>query len=608
MSDPKTPGSASRLIVDGAPIAFEAGDSVLSAMLRAGQRPSAGGCLCMEGDCGHCLISVEGVAYVRACQTRARAGLLVARHPAAGYPAMPDEQQAGPIVGMRHAHCDVVVIGQGESGSAAAGHARAAGAEVVTLDAGAGQEVIGIYPGPLVVARLSDGSGMLSVHPRGEIIVATGAAEIQPVATGNHLAGILTSRAAMLQTRAGVPLGKVVAVGTPPAGIDMRQAEGELLRFEGETTVTAVVTRDADGVEHRYACDTVSVGLGLHPRAALARMGAGLNVRAVGGAARESDIPPCPVAGVLCACANVQVSDMQSVWERGFTELELVKRATLAGTGACQGMGCVPHIRSFLAERGGVLQAPFTARPVTRQITIGEIAAGAYHAAAPRSALDAEHRALGAKMERVGGWWRPWDYGAPLEEYWAVREAVSLGDVSTLGKMLVSGPDALALLEHLYPTQVSTIKTGRSRYALLLDDRGYVLDDGLISKDSDTRYALTFTSGGATTAELWVRDWAESLGLNVRILNQTYSHGAINVTGPLARQLLARAGLKKPPGYMAHMQAKVSGVPCRVYRLSFTGELSYELHHPAEHSVALWRKLMALAPIWASSHTAWARY
>ena len=507
---------APRLIVDGALIAFEPGDSVLSAMLRAGQRPSAGGCLCMEGDCGHCLVSVEGVAYVRACQTRARAGLLVARHPASGYPAMPDGQQAGPVVAMRHLHCDVVVIGQGESGIGAAGHARAAGAEVVTLDAGAGQEVIGIYPGPLVVARLTDGSGMLSVHPRGEIIVATGAAEIQPVAPGNHLAGIVTARAATLLARAGVALGKVAAVGALPEGVAAQQAEGTLLRFEGESTVTGVVTRDADGVEHAYPCDTAAVGLGLHPRAALARMGAGLNVRAVGGAARESDIPPCPVAGVLCACAKVQVSDMQSVWERGFTELELVKRATLAGTGACQGMGCVPHIRSFLADRGGVLQAPFTARPVTRQITIGEIAAGAYHAAAPRSALDAEHRALGAKMDRVGGWWRPWTYGAgtagALEEYWAVREAVSLGDVSTLGKMLVSGPDALALLEHLYPTQVSTIKTGRSRYALLLDDRGYVLDDGLIARDSDTRYALTFTSGGATTAELWVRDWAESLG------------------------------------------------------------------------------------------------
>jgi sarcosine oxidase subunit alpha len=197
-------------------------------------------------------------------------------------------------------------------------------------------------------------------------------------------------------------------------------------------------------------------------------------------------------------------------------------------------------------------------------------------------------------MERVGGWWRPWSYGDFMAEYWAVREAVSLGDVSTLGKMQVSGPDALELLERLYPTKVSTIKPGRSRYVLLLDDRGYVLDDGLICRDSDTRFTLTFTSGGSTTAELWVRDWAEAWGLDVRILNQTQALGAINVTGPLATQLLQRAGLDNPPPYMGHMNATVAGVLCKVFRLSFTGELSYELHHPVEDSVTLWRRLFSL--------------
>jgi sarcosine oxidase subunit alpha len=197
-------------------------------------------------------------------------------------------------------------------------------------------------------------------------------------------------------------------------------------------------------------------------------------------------------------------------------------------------------------------------------------------------------------MDRVGGWWRPWTYGNFLEEYWAVREAVSIGDVSTLGKMLVSGPEALELLERLYPTQVSTLKPGRSRYVLLLNERGYVLDDGLISRDSETRFALTFTSGGASLAEMWVRDWAESWGLDVRVLNQTMSLGAINVTGPFTHELLRRAGLGQPLQYMQHVQTEVAGVPCRVYRLSFTGEVSYELHHPYEHSAQLWRTLLEL--------------
>jgi sarcosine oxidase subunit alpha len=80
----------------------------------------------------------------------------------------------------------------------------------------------------------------------------------------------------------------------------------------------------------------------------------------------------------------------------------------------------------------------------------------------------------------------------------------------------------------------------------------------------------------------------------VRSLNQTTSVGAINVTGPQARELLARAGLTDPPGYMAHSSAEVAGVPCRVFRLSFTGEMSYELHHPADRSVDLWRALLDL--------------
>src|SRR4029077_10252830 len=125
----------------------------------------------------------------------------------------------------------------------------------------------------------------------------------------------------------------------------------------------------------------------------------------------------------------------------------------------------------------------FTARPVTRQLTLGEVAAGAQHHATPRTALDAEHRWLGARMDRVGGWWRPWTYGNFLKEYWAVREGVSLGDVSTLGKMLVTGPDVVEALERIYPTTIHDIRPGRSRYVLLLNERGHVIDDGMVCRE-----------------------------------------------------------------------------------------------------------------------------
>ncbi len=587
-----------RVVVDGRPLEFESGDSLLVALLRADLHPTGGGCLCSAGDCPHCLVAVDGVSYVRACQTIAAPGMLVERQHLEGRtpPLLrtddADRRAEPSTTPARHVFCDVVVIGQGESGLRVAEEARAAGREVVTLEAREGQEVVGIYPGPLVVAR-SDGE-TLQVHVAEEIVVATGAAEIQPVAPGGHLEGLLTARAAGELASAGLDLGRVVALGKPPSGVEAKSVEGELVRFDGEERVEAVVVVKPGGVEERHECDSVSLGLGLQPRSTLTRMAQGLPVRAVGDAALEPDLPACPRAGTLCPCSGVEVADLQSVWDRGFRELELVKRATLAGTGTCQGSVCVPHLRSFLLDRGKELQPPFTARPVARQPTLGEIASGAFHRPTPRTPLHDEHVRLGAQMERSGGWWRPWSYGDERSEYAAVREGVSLGDVSTLGKFLVSGPDALAFLEKLYPTQVSTLRIGRSRYVLLLDERGYVLDDGLVCRDAETRYTLSLTSAGSTFGELWLRDWADAGGYDVRILNQTMSLGAINVTGPASPALLAAAGVAKLPGFARHGRARVAGVDCRVYRLSFTGELSYELHHHAAESIALWRRLLEL--------------
>ena len=591
MIDTNLPGN--QISVDRSPIDFQPGDSLLVAMLRAGLHPTGGGCLCLAGDCPHCLATVDGVGYVRTCQVAARRGVVVERHHAqGGRPPLIDPEQRESHVDARHIHCDVVVIGGGDAGREEVDRAGAAGKDVVTLDARDGQEVAGIYHGPLVVAR--SGGGTLCVYPREAIVVATGAAEIQPVAPGAELAGLVTARAARALAEAGIDLGRVVAVGMPPEGVDAERVEGRVVRFEGEGRVEAVVVAAPDERETRHECDTVSLGLGFQPRDALARMGRGLPVRVVGAAAGASDIPPCPLEGTVCPCSGVTVADLEHVWARGFHELELVKRATLAGTGTCQGSACLPHVRSFLAEKGRELQPPFTARPLTRQLTVGEIAAGACHHPTPRTPLHDEHLRLGARMDRTGGWWRPWTYGDSIAEYRAVREAVSVMDVSTLGKFLVSGPDTLPFLELLYPTKVSTLRPGRSRYVLLLDERGYVLDDGLICREGDDRFYLTLTSAGSTFGEMWIRDWAESRGFDVHLLNQTQSLGAINVTGPRAAELLAKTGVEKLPGFARHGVGEVAGVTCRILRLSFTGELSYELHHAAGDSVHLWRTLLEL--------------
>lgn len=589
---------------DGREIPFESGDSILLSLTRAGVHPNEGGTLCFGGDCPNCLCTVGGVSYKRACQTQSRPGLSVARHPVDDAPPLPDWSTERRDVPVDHRMADLVVVGGGESGRAAQAEALSVGRSVELFDAAMGQEVVGIYPGPLVVVRTDD--GMVQVECA-HIVIAAGAAEIHPVVPGSDLIGIWTPRAASLVLAAGIELANTVVVGDFGAAVhprlDYDRVRGELVRFVGEGfvgegfvgegRVTAVITRTSEG-EIETKCENVIVSLGHHPRTGLARMANFMDVEVVGDAGSDPTIPVCPDAGVICPCSNVTLEQLDNIYDRGFTHMELLKRGTLAGTGTCQGSVCTPYLRSFLADRGEVLQPPFTFRPMARQLTMDELAAGSHLPTLARTALDGVHRSLGARMDRMGGWWRPWTYGNTDDEYNAVRQRVSLGDVSTLGKMIVTGPDAEATLQRLFPTNVATIKPGRSRYVLMLNERGYVMDDGMIARERDDTFFLSFTSGGASMAEMWIRDWSTGWGHDIRILNQTLSLGAINVTGPRAAELLHRATDEELPPFLGHGKIKIAGVPCKIFRLSFTGEVSFELHHPAARSVELWNALMEL--------------
>jgi glycine cleavage system aminomethyltransferase T len=600
------PGSArfveaGRIVVDGRPVSFAAGDSVAIAILRSGETPAGPGTLCLTGDCGNCLAQVDGVAYVRTCQQRALPGLAVTRHPLDDLPPLPvvtapdvTSSRSGPDIEVLRAYVDVAVIGGSEGGKEAAATAEKAGKRVLVLDAEEGDEVVGIYPGPLIVVRTP--TLMLHVYPA-EIIIATGAAEIHPAVPGNDLEGVVTSRAAQRMHKAGIELGAAVAIGTPPPGVPCIPVAGQLIRILGDERgrVRAVVTADDwIGAETTTPCDTVIVGLGFTPRDVLARMAGEVPLSVVGPAARRSTLPPAPTSGIVCACNGTTVDDLQTAWDHGFQEIELLKRSSLACLGTCQGAACLPQVQAFIAARIGEVPPPFTARPASRQITLAEASADTYVDVFRRTPLHDEHLALGGRLDRFGNWWRPWHYGDPIAEYWAVREGVSIGDVSTLGKMVVSGPDVVEFLERLYPCRVADIKPGRSRYALLLNERGHIMDDGMILREADTRFVLTFTSGGAANAEMWVRDWIDTWGMRVHVMDRTMSLAAINVTGPRARELLQRAGVADPPAFLGHTREDVAGVPCHLMRLSFTGEASWELHHPVDRSVELWRSLMTL--------------
>ena len=276
-------------------------------------------------------------------------------------------------------------------------------------------------------------------------------------------------------------------------------------------------------------------------------------VSTAGSVGDDQPLPPPATdpAAVLCGCMGTTVGDLESAWDRGYTDIELLKRASWAASGRARAAPACPTFGRSSRHGPGPSPEPFTARPAARQITLAEAAADVAIDAFRRTPLHDEHLGLGGLMDRFGGWWRPWHYGDAIAEYEAVRDRVSLGDVSTLGKLVVSGPDVVDALERLYPCHVADIKPGRSRYALLLNERGHVMDDGMILRESESRFVLTFTSGGAANAEMWLRDWIEAWSLRVHVMDRTMSLAAINVTGPRAKELLAPRGPGDAPRYLA---------------------------------------------------------
>ena len=170
-------------------------------------------------------------------------------------------------------------------------------------------------------------------------------------------------------------------------------------------------------------------------------------------------------------------------------------------------------------------------------------------------------------------------------------------DVGTLGKFLIAGREAATLVDRVFPTRVSDLEPGRSRYVLALDEAGYVEDDGLLCALEGGAYLLTSTTGGAERMDARLREWADRLGLHVHLLDRTAELGAILVAGPRSRDVLER--LSDDPldaaalRYPGHREITVAGVPCRAIRSGFVGELAFELHHPRASGPELWARAPA---------------
>ncbi|MDP9242493.1 MAG: FAD-dependent oxidoreductase, partial [Actinomycetota bacterium] len=576
-------------------------------------------------------------------------------------------------------HPEVLVIGGGVAGLAAARAAGSDGHSVVLCDEGRlGEKIapgpaldrirelaaevrslegvtvlerhtaVGIYDGPLVAVSGTD--ALLRIRP-GRVVVATGAVETHGVFERNDLPGVWLGRGAarlagvhrvrpgqravvvtkteegLLHARTLLDAGVRVAVVASGERADAVPSEahlmrdGELIAAHGSKHLSAVEI-SVGGTRKRYGCDALVLSLGLEPRDGLLRMapelpvfGAG-DVVAPGGSlagaeeggtrAARGDSPTArraqtserlPSAGYVCLCEDVAVGDLEQAWAEGWHSSEILKRYTTATMGPCQGAMCGRHLARFATAKSGSETdgARTTSRPPARPVRLDAIAAGVDEVIEKRTSLHDVHLELGARLDRSGSWMRPYSYGDVAEEYRAVRERVSVMDVGTLGKFLVAGRDARALLDLVFPTRVEDLRDGRARYMLALDEAGYVMDDGLICAAGDS-FFVTSTSGGGDAMEAWLRNWADRLDLHVHVVNQTAMLGAILLAGPRAREVLTTLTTdpvdREAFPYMALREITVAGSPCRALRVGFLGELGFELHHPRRRGPELWSALV----------------
>ena len=203
---------------------------------------------------------------------------------------------------------------------------------------------------------------------------------------------------------------------------------------------------------------------------------------------------------------------------------------------------------------------------------------------AKRSAVHGRHRELGGNVLWAGDWRRPYDYGDPEGETMAVHEGAGLIDVSTLGKLIVRGPEAGAFLNLLYPNRFDNLKPGRIRYGVLGDDAGRITDDGTVCRLDEDSFYVTTTSSGADAVESWFAWWLAEWDMDVHLTDVSQGLAAFNLAGPRSREILS--GLtdldcsNESFAYLDGKRAHVAGVPCLLLRIGFVGELGYELHCP----------------------------
>lgn len=301
----------------------------------------------------------------------------------------------------------------------------------------------------------------------------------------------------------------------------------------------------------------------------------------------------------LCFCEDVTKKDLDISIAEGYDSIELLKRYSTISMGPCQGKMCSLNTVHLCARTNGQTierTGTTTARPPMTPVKLG-VLAGQHMSPEKRTTIHDWHIDHGAKMMVAGLWRRPEHYGDPAVEVLAVRQRVGLIDVSTLGKLKLTGKGVPDLLDRLYINKWRKLSPGRVRYGLMCDDAGIILDDGVTARISQQEWYMTTTSSGASGIYEWIQWWLQSgWGEGVYVTDISEVNAAFNLAGPLSREVLqslTQSDLSNTAfPYMHQQAANVAGIACRLFRIGFTGELSYEIHCPSGYGLALWQALM----------------
>ena len=508
-------------------------------------------------------------------------------------------------------------------------------------------------PGVMLAAAVRDYVVNWGVTPGRRVVVVTNNDDAYRTALALHAAGV---------TVAAVVDARKEATGDLPARVraaGIRVAEDTAIRHvEGGKAVTGVALcrfeSDGGAVSETIACDAVAMSGGWSPvvhlwshcggkltwddaramfrpdpnRPPLNQDGQGF-VRCVGAANGDLDdadeAPMQPVwmmpaqAGYLLRAKmwldpqnDVKVSDVQLAAKEGYESVEHTKRYTTLGMATDQGK--LSNING-LAILSDALGQPIpqtgttTFRPPYTPISLGVIAGearGEIFQPLRKTPMHDWHESHGVHWEPVGHWRRPYCYPrngeshahAVSREITQVRKSVGLLDASTLGKLVVKGPDAGRFVDMLYTNIMSTLPVGKCRYGLMCNENGFLSDDGVVARLSEDTWLCHTTSGGADRIHAWMEDWlqCEWWDWKVHVVNLTEQFAQIAVVGPDARKVLEKLGgmdvSRENFAFMDWREGKLGGFDARAFRISFSGELSYEIAVPASQGQAFWNRLM----------------